>query len=97
MKLITFLNKHFDIEELTIFDECVKREVYQLWVYEKGEDSEPLLILKDAMDLLSVDGWFVANIYSSLQHGLLVKEDEFKEMVKAGNVKSRYSQQSYTY
>jgi hypothetical protein len=48
MKLTTLLKKHFDIEECTDVDSTVNREVYTIWVYEKGEDCEPLLILKDA-------------------------------------------------
>ncbi|WP_427182994.1 hypothetical protein [Klebsiella pneumoniae] len=46
MKLTTLLKKHFDIEEITDVDSTVNREVYTIWVYEKGEDCEPLLILK---------------------------------------------------
>ncbi|EMC8946424.1 hypothetical protein VM239_004529 [Salmonella enterica] len=64
MKLTTLLKKHFDIEEITDVDSTVNREVYTIWVYEKGEDCEPLLILKDAQDFMGVDGWLVGNIYS---------------------------------
>ncbi|UUL21364.1 hypothetical protein [Escherichia albertii] len=56
MKLTTLLKKHFDIEEITDVDSTVNREVYTIWVYEKGEDCEPLLILKDAQDFMGVDG-----------------------------------------
>ncbi|HCN4499599.1 TPA: cobalamin biosynthesis protein CbiX, partial [Escherichia coli] len=38
MKLTTLLKKHFDIEEITDVDSTVNREVYTIWVYEKGED-----------------------------------------------------------
>lgn len=67
MKLTTLLKKHFDIEECTDVDSTVNREVYTIWVYEKGEDCEPLLILKDAQDLMGVDGWLVGNIYFAHQ------------------------------
>jgi len=92
MKFVTFLNKHFDVHS------CVERhtegegdnkrikEVTELWIFEKGEDSEPLLILRDAMAMVGVAGWIVGNVYSKLTHGLLVTEQEFRVMVKNGEV-----------
>ncbi len=62
MKLTTLLKKHFDIEEITDVDSTVNREVYTIWVYEKGEDCEPLLILKDAQDFMGV-GWLACREY----------------------------------
>ena len=89
MNLTTLLKKHFDIEECTDVDPMVNREVYAIWVYEKGEDCEPLLILKDAQDVMGVDGWLVGNIYSTLQHGLLLQHEELKMMIRNGEIKSR--------
>ncbi|EDA3480178.1 cobalamin biosynthesis protein CbiX [Salmonella enterica subsp. enterica serovar Typhimurium] len=89
MKLTTLLKKHFDIKEITDVDSTVNREVYTIWVYEKGEDCEPLLILKDAQDFMGVDGWLVGNIYSTLQHGLLLQHEELKTMIRNGEIKSR--------
>ncbi|HGT9583831.1 hypothetical protein OW930_28135, partial [Klebsiella pneumoniae] len=90
MKLTTLLKKHFDIEECTDVDSTVNREVYTIWVYEKGEDCEPLLILKDAQDLMGVDGWLVGNIYSTLQHGLLLQHEQLKTMIRNGEIKSSF-------
>lgn len=71
--------KHFDIGgNYRCVDSTVNREVYTIWVYEKGEDCEPLLILKDAQDFMGVDGWLVGNIYSTLQHGLLLQHEELE-------------------
>lgn len=93
MHFTTFLKKHFDIEIHTIFEEVSEGQsnagcdVYQIWLYEKGLDSEPLLILKDALPLMGITGFIVGNVYSSLKHGQVVTEQEFKKMVKNGEVK----------
>lgn len=92
MFLITFLKKHFDVEAQTNFDETIDgtnnsgKDVYQLWVYEKGQDSEPLFILKDAKALIGVEGWVVGNVYSKLQHGLLVSDSQVKMLVKNSQI-----------
>lgn len=89
MKFITFLNKYFDVETQTNpHPETENKTVLEFWIYEKGEDCEPLLILKNAQNMLCVDGWIIGNIYSSLNNGKLVTEKEFRLMVKKGEVKS---------
>lgn len=88
MKFTTFLAKSFDIETCNrvIPDENGKN-ITELWVYEKGEDCEPLLILRATE---GVSGWIVANVYSELPDGLQVNEEQFKKMVKNGEVKSKF-------
>lgn len=91
MHFTTFLKKHFDIEIHTILEKnqsdlsdagCA---VYQIWLYEKGEDSEPLLIL-NRFNPAGETAFIVGNVYSSLKHGLVVTEQEFRKMVKSGEV-----------
>lgn len=45
MKLITLLSKHFDVEiaDFEMEDETLPEAI---WIYEKGQDSEPVVILK---------------------------------------------------
>ncbi|MBJ5542641.1 hypothetical protein JGG58_23650, partial [Salmonella enterica subsp. enterica serovar London] len=45
MKLITLLSKHFDVEiaDFEMEDETLPGAI---WIYEKGQDSEPVVILK---------------------------------------------------
>ena len=90
MKLITLLKKHFDIEEQTGRDDANTKDVRQIWVYERGQDSEPLLILKNAQDLLGLSGWVVGNVYSCVQHGLLADESQLKQMMRSGGIKRAY-------
>ncbi|WP_434523841.1 hypothetical protein [Photorhabdus asymbiotica] len=109
MKLETLLKKHFDIEINNSFDaeEKVYNEIgksnREIWIYEKGNDSEPLLILSDNGNLDIKDNsclikampnsetiFFIKNIYSTLECGALYTESELKKMVKAGKIKSQY-------
>jgi hypothetical protein len=45
MKLITLLNKHFDTDLKEYEDENGVNHP-AIWVYEKGEDCEPVVVLK---------------------------------------------------
>lgn len=90
MKLTTLLNKHFEILEKTGRDEADTKDVRQIWVFEKGQDCEPLLILKNAQDLIGIPGWVVGNVYSCVQHGLITDESQLKKMIRCGEIKSAY-------
>lgn len=96
MKFMTYLNKFFDVEAHSsalsdlVEGETSRENVAELWVYEKGQDSEPLLILRDAQALRGVDGWIICDIYSTCADELVISEPVFKAMVKKGEVKSRY-------
>lgn len=95
MKLVTTLNKYFDVyehlERGAINHEKQVVDVPNLWVFEKGEDSEPLFILRCARTLKGVDGWIVGNIYSNLEHGQTLSEKQLKEKIKRKEIKSMYS------
>lgn len=94
MNLVTTLKKHFDITEYT---GCAKNsqeqyvnDVPQIWVYEKGQESEPLFILKCAQALEEGTGWIVADIYSSLEHGQRLSDAEIKALLKNGKIHSEF-------
>lgn len=82
MKLITLLNKHFDTDLNDYEDENGVNHP-AIWIYEKGQDTEPLLVLK-ATEQPEI--WKVGNVYSALTHDALLTETELKELVKAGKV-----------
>ena len=99
MHFTTFLKKYFDIEIKMVFDPLIEggnergKEVNKIWVYEKGEDCEPLLILTDAWwytDNKQHGFWIVGNIYSTMEDGSCLHEDKIREAVKAGKVISKY-------
>ncbi|EDV9342328.1 hypothetical protein JO01_004774, partial [Salmonella enterica subsp. enterica] len=54
-----------------------------IWIYEKGQDSEPVVILKPTEQ---PGNWKVGNIYSALPHDAILSEQQLKELVKAGKV-----------
>ncbi|EGH9360851.1 cobalamin biosynthesis protein CbiX [Salmonella enterica] len=95
MLLVNAIKKHFDIDTHTLLEELeeegVENPVFQIWIYEVGFDSEPLLILKDARHISKFGGWIVANIYSNLEEGKVYSESEFKELLKKNKIQSRYS------
>lgn len=82
MKLITLLAKHFDVEiaDCEVEDETLPGAI---WIYEKGEDSEPMLILKPTEQ---PGQWKVGNIYSTLPNDAVLSEQQLKELVKGGKV-----------
>lgn len=91
VKFIRFLNKYFDAQLNSEFDPSVKcqnntgKDIDTIWIYEKENDCEPVLILKDAHWYTSnkEEGfWIVGNVYSSLKHGEMIHEDEFRQLVK---------------
>ncbi|WP_312018788.1 hypothetical protein, partial [Klebsiella pneumoniae] len=54
-----------------------------IWIYEKGQDSEPVVILKPTEQ---PGNWKVGNIYSALPHDAILSEQQLKELVKSGKV-----------
>ncbi len=61
--------------------------------FEKGEDCEPLLILRESWwytDTKKPNHWLVGNVYSALEHNREYSETEFRELVRSGKVKSQY-------
>jgi hypothetical protein len=101
-KFLRALRKHFDIEFKSEFDPNIVgsnetgKEVDYIWIYEKGEDCEPVLILKDAWwyteNNKSEDfgcWWIVGNVYSTLEHGSRIHNDEFMKLVKANKIVKR--------
>ncbi|EPD0867235.1 hypothetical protein ACR1AM_004303, partial [Salmonella enterica subsp. enterica serovar Infantis] len=82
MKLITLLNKHFDTDLNEYEDENGVNHP-AIWVYEKGEDCEPVMVLK-ATEQPEI--WKVGNVYSALTHNALLSETELKALVKSGKV-----------
>lgn len=98
MKLNNYLAKFFDIDVIFDTDSALNdtqdtQKVEHIWVYEKGEDCEPLLILIDVTGSLvpAADGktYRVGNIYSNLQHGQLLTEKEVKNAARKGEIKSK--------
>lgn len=99
MHFYNFLNRYFDVDKHDTFDASIQgsnetgKEVSEIWVYEKGNDMEPLLILKEAWWYSKnpkPNHWIVGNIYSTLENGLEISETEFRALVKAGKVISQY-------
>ena len=96
MKLENYLAKFFDID--VKFDTDITRsdsaKVQHIYVFEKGEESEPLLILVDVTGVLvpasKAKTYRLGNIYSVMQHGLLITEKEVKKAAKNGEIKSKY-------
>lgn len=95
MKLNNYLAKFFDVNVEMDTDLALNgtEEVEHIWLYEKGEDCEPLLILIDVTGSLvpAADGktYRVGNIYSNLQHGQLLTEKEVKNAARKGEIKSK--------
>lgn len=99
MHFINYIKKYFDAEIIHDFDPEIVgtnntgKDVDKIFVYEKNNDSEPLLILVDSWwytDTKERNRWLIKNVYSSLEHNREVSEDEFRRMVKNGEVKSQY-------
>ena len=83
MKLITLLNKHFDTD-LKEHEDDNGVKYPAIWVYEKDEDNELLMLLKGTEQ---EEIWRVGNIYSGLTHNALLTETEIKALVKAGKIR----------
>ncbi|MGW43749.1 hypothetical protein EAO86_22955 [Salmonella enterica] len=82
MKLNNYLSKFFDVEENEVEnDEGVK--IPSLWLFEKGEDSEPVVILKQTEN---PGEWRVGDIYSALTHDARLTEEQIKKLAKAGMI-----------
>ncbi|OPG89467.1 cobalamin biosynthesis protein CbiX, partial [Chryseobacterium mucoviscidosis] len=65
------------------------KDVTKIWIYEKGEDSEPLLTLTEAWwytETKTAGNWLIGNVYSTLEHGREIHESEFRKLVTAGKV-----------
>ncbi|KOA68696.1 hypothetical protein [Pantoea sp. CFSAN033090] len=100
MHFINFLNRYFDAVIEHEFDPDIigtnntGKDVTQIWIYEKGNDCEPLLILKESWwytETKKPNYWLVGNIYSELVHGSEYSEAEFRELVRAGKITSEFS------
>ncbi|WP_264032842.1 hypothetical protein, partial [Klebsiella pneumoniae] len=93
MKLITLLAKHFDVEiaDFEMEDETLPEAI---WIYEKGQDSEPVVILKPTEQ---PGNWKVGNIYSALPHDAILSEQQLKELVKAGKANALPKTKSIDY
>ncbi|MEJ3301434.1 cobalamin biosynthesis protein CbiX [Escherichia coli] len=96
MKLTNYLAKFFDVYVEMDTDLALNgtEEVEHIWLFENGDDCEPLLILIDVTGSLvpAADGktYRVGNIYSTLQHGQLLTEKEVKNAAKKGGIKSKF-------
>mgnify|MGYP004713555561 CR=1 FL=1 len=76
MNIDTFLKKHFDIEKH--IEDVEGQKTDTIWVYEKGQDSEPFLILQK----VSEKEWMARDVYSVLDHEKIYNVDEIKETFK---------------
>ena len=96
MKLENYLAKFFDIDVKSETDMSRNdtAKVQHIFVYEKGEECEPLIILVDVTGVLvpagDVKTYRLGNIYSTMQHGQLMTEKEVKQAAKNGEIKSKY-------
>ncbi|ELH2231621.1 cobalamin biosynthesis protein CbiX [Escherichia coli] len=99
MHFTNFLQRYFDIEIENTFDPTIQgsnetgKDVTKIWIYEKGEDSEPLLILTEAWwytETKTAGNWLIGNVYSTLEHGREIHESEFRKLVTAGKVISQH-------
>ncbi|MEA0126766.1 cobalamin biosynthesis protein CbiX, partial [Escherichia coli] len=64
-----------------------------IYVYEKGNDCEPLFILHESWlnaEIKKCGVWTIGNIYSTLEHGKEYSEQELIKMIKEGKVISKY-------
>ncbi|EDW8942663.1 cobalamin biosynthesis protein CbiX [Salmonella enterica subsp. enterica] len=85
MSFTTFLNKYFDIEIVSgVFD--IGKDAESIFIYEKGEDDEPLFILHESMS----GCWIVGNVYSTLENGKEYSEKELRKMIKEGKITTKY-------
>ena len=86
MHFISFLKRYFGIEYI---QDCGAEF---LFVYEKGEFSEPLFILREYSLNPEVQrkSWIVGNVYSTLEHGKEYSEQELRKMINEGKVISKY-------
>lgn len=82
MKLITYLKKFFDVEVCEVEEDgTVIPDA--IWIYERGEDSEPALILKPTQHDTH---WKIGNVYSALPNDAIMSEADIKAVVKAGTL-----------
>nr|WP_251361714.1 cobalamin biosynthesis protein CbiX [Escherichia coli] len=87
-----FSEKHFDIEKIVGTSDS-GNDTESIYVYEKGNDCEPLFILRESWinaEIKKCGIWTVGNIYSTLEHGKEYTESELREMIKKGKVTSKY-------
>ncbi|HBE2333980.1 TPA: cobalamin biosynthesis protein CbiX [Escherichia coli] len=92
MKTLTFLKKHFDIEKVVGTSDS-GNDTESIYVYEKGNDCEPLFILHESWlnaEIKKCGVWTIGDIYSTLEHGKEYSEQELIKMIKEGKVISKY-------
>ncbi len=82
MKLNNYLSKFFDVEENEVENDKGEK-IPSLWLYEKGEDSEPVVILKQTE---KPGEWRVGDIYSALTNDARLSEEQIKKLAKAGMI-----------
>lgn len=82
MKLNNYLSKFFDVVEDEVEND-EDEKIPSLWLYEKGEDSEPVVILKQTEN---PGEWRVGDIYSALTHDARLSEEQIKKLAKAGMI-----------
>ncbi|MEH5637257.1 cobalamin biosynthesis protein CbiX [Escherichia coli] len=92
MHFTTFLKKHFDIEKVVGTSDS-GNDTESSYVYEKGNDCEPLFILHESWlnaEIKKCGVWTIGDIYSTLEHGKEYSEQELIKMIKEGKVISKY-------
>lgn len=84
MHFTTFLKKHFDIEKVVGTSDS-GNDTESIYVYEKGNDCEPLFILHESWlnaEIKKCGVWTIGDIYSTLEHGKEYSEQELIKMIK---------------
>lgn len=81
MKLTTYLSKFFTVEVNE--EEQDGQKVETLWLYEKHNDAEPMLILKPTA---APERWKVGDVYSALPHDSIYSEADLKALAKANRI-----------
>ncbi|HID5710667.1 TPA: hypothetical protein ACXETX_004952, partial [Klebsiella pneumoniae] len=82
MKLNNYLSKFFDVEENEVENDEGEK-IPSLWLFEKGEDSEPVVILKQTE---KPGEWRVGDIYSALTNDARLSEEQIKKLAKDGMI-----------
>ncbi|KFW97593.1 hypothetical protein [Pectobacterium carotovorum] len=85
MHFTNFLTKYFDVEINTEFDPSSESNLTKIWLYEKGEDCEPVLILTQVYNVSGA--WRIGNVSSKLEHDTQMQEKELRHVVKSGSYK----------
>jgi len=81
MKLTTYLSKFFTVEVNE--EEQDGQKVETLWLYEKHNDAEPVMILKPTA---APERWKVGDVYSALPHDSIYSEADLKALAKANRI-----------